>query len=76
MIALLIFSKNCSSLDISYRNVSVVPFKFQGYIVNLNKIIQMLIAVPASIFVGYQVELPFLGRKRVLVIFIGEYLKF
>ena len=42
MIALLIFSKNCSSLDISYRNVSVVPFKFHGYIGNLNKIIQML----------------------------------
>jgi len=42
-----------SSLDASYRN----------------QLIQTSIGIPASLFGGYLVELPFLGRKRVSVIF-------
>jgi len=44
-----------SSLDITYRNT----------------IIYTAISIPAPFLGGYLVELPFLGRKRVLVIFIA-----
>jgi len=33
----------------------------------------MAVGVPASLLGGYLVEIPFLGRKRVLVIFTGKY---
>ncbi|KIM38934.1 hypothetical protein M413DRAFT_29849 [Hebeloma cylindrosporum] len=45
------------SLNITYRN----------------QLIQTAIGIPASLLGGYLVEIPFLGRKRVLVIFTGEY---
>ena len=64
-----------ASLNISFRNVSVVPFNLRIQSINfsMKQLIQTSIGIPAGLLGGYLVEIPFLGRKRVLVIFVGEY---